>query len=366
MSFYTIYKGYKNFEFNKVFANIKKEDILTAISKENLSSADFLALLSSEAASYLEPMARQAHKLSLHHFGKAIHLYTPMYLSNYCINKCAYCGFNNENKIKRKKLSLEEVGEEAKFISATGLKHILILTGESREHSGVSYIVESIRILKKYFSSISIEIYALNQEEYKELIREGVDGLTIYQEVYDEDIYDKVHSGGPKKDYRFRLDAPERAAEENIRTINIGALLGLANWRTEIFFVGLHMKYLQDKYPHIEMGVSVPRIQSHAGEFKQYCNVTDEEFVQIILSLRIFLPSVGITVSTREKASLRNNLIPLGITKMSAGSTTSVGGHTMGEETKQFDIADKGNVFEIKELLLSKGYQAVLKDWMMI
>ncbi len=366
MSFYNTIKKYKNTDFNSFFANIKSEDILNIIQKETLAPEDFLVLLSDKVNPYLEQIAQQSNKLTLQYFGKAIQLYTPMYLSDYCNNKCIYCGFNKDNNIKRKKLSLDEVEKEAKFISSTGLKHILILTGSSREHSPISYIKDCIKILKKYFISICIEIYALTQEEYKDLIKEGIDGLTIYQEVYNEEIYNKVHISGPKKDYQFRLDAPERAANENIRTINIGTLLGLADWKKEVFFTALHAKYLQDKYPETEISISVPRLQPHLGHFKPYCTVTDEEIVQIIIALRIFLPRIGITLSTREKDTLRDNLIPLGITKMSAGSTTAVGGHTIDNETKQFDIADNRNVSEIKQLLLSKGYQPVLKDWMAI
>jgi len=352
MSFYKIIEKYKGFDFDSAFSSADER-------KDNL-----FWLLSKKAEPHFEELAQVAHETSLKNFGKAILLYTPMYLSNYCINKCAYCGFNITNNIKRKKLSLDEVEKEAKFISATGLRHILILTGDSRGESPVSYIKDCVRILKKYFSSISIEIYSLEKSEYKELIDAGVDGLTIYQEVYDEDVYDRVHIAGPKKDYKFRLDAVERACQSGIRTVNIGALLGLTDWRKEAFFTALHAKYIQDKYPDVEVSISIPRMRPHVGEFKQIEVVTDENLVQIVLAIRNFLPRVGITLSTRENSDLRDNMLPLGITKMSAGSTTAVGGHTIPEEESlQFNISDDRDVEEIRAMLRSKGYQPVFKDW---
>jgi 2-iminoacetate synthase len=236
--------------------------------------------------------------------------------------------------------------------------------------SPLSYIKDCIRILKKYFSSISIEIYALKEDEYASLIAEGVDGLTLYQETYDETVYDRVHEAGPKKDYFFRLDAPERAAKSGMRNINIGVLLGLNDWRKEIFFLGLHAKYLFDNFCDAEIGVSLPRLRPHAGGRKIGCAVSDKNLAQAIIALRIFLPRLGISLSTRESVELRNNLLPLGITRMSAASSTQVGGHTIEphEElnTPQFQIADKRDVEEMKAMLASKGYQPVLKDWMQI
>jgi len=295
-------------------------------------------------------------------------LYTPMYLSNYCENNCLYCGFNVNNDIERRSLNLEEVDKEAAFISGTGIKHILILTGESRQASPVNYIKDCVRILKKYFSSISIEVYPVTETEYSELVSAGVDGLTIYQEVYDEEIYKRMHTSGPKSDYRFRLDAPERGAKSGMRSVNIGTLLGLNDWRKEAFILGLHAKYLQDKFPDVEIGVSLPRIRPQVRGFKAAYEVTDQDMVQVILALRIFLPRLGISISTRETAELRERLIPLGVTRMSAGSTTKVGGHTIkvrdGSSASQFEISDDSTVREVRAMLDKKGYQAVFKDWM--
>ncbi len=327
----------------------------------------FKQLLSPAAEEHLEEMAQEAHDITLRHFGRTMQLYTPMYLSNYCDNSCVYCGFNSNNAIKRKKLSLEEVKKEAAAIASTGLKHILILTGESREMSPVSYIKECVKILRDYFSSISIEVYPLQEEEYRELIIEGVDGLTIYQETYDETLYSALHGCGPKRDFYFRLNAPERGARAGMRTINIGSLLGLSDWREDIFLTGLHAKYLQDKFPDVEIGISVPRIRQQVSGFKAPYVVSDKNIVQIIVSLRIFLPRIGITISTREDAHFRENLIPIGATRMSAGSMTRVGGRIVTQQERegveQFEILDKRSVEEIKRMLEAKNYQPVLKDW---
>ncbi len=330
---------------------------------------EFLGLLSESAENSLEEMAIKSRELTLQYFGRTIQLYTPMYLSNHCDNKCLYCGFNADNDLDRHVMTLEEVEKEADFISSMGLKHILILTGESRVKSSPSYMKDCVGVLKKYFSSISVEVYPLTQDEYSGLVREGVDGLTIYQEVYNEGLYGKMHPMGPKNNYKFRLDAPERGANAGMRNINIGVLLGLDDWRKEVFYLGLHAKYLMDKFPETEIGVSVPRIRPQAAGFKPKHIVSDKNMVQIITALRIFLPRLSISLSTRERPELRDNLIPLGITRMSAGSTTRVGGHTIKAEDEysvQFEISDNRTVAEIRSSLEKKGYQAVFKDWMQL
>jgi 2-iminoacetate synthase len=222
--------------------------------------------------------------------------------------------------------------------------------------------------LKKYFTSIAIEVYALERDEYAQVIEAGADLLTIYQETYNEELYDRIHLKGPKKDYRFRLDAPERACQAFIRAVNIGALLGLdSNWRREAFFTGLHANYLQDRFMDTEVSISLPRIRPHEGGFEPGCVVNDKNMVQMMLAFRLFMPRAGITISTRENAQFRNNIIRLGVTKMSAGSTTAVGGHTQKEEnTGQFDISDERNVSQMREAVLSLGYQPVFKDWQTI
>jgi len=367
MGFYDIYSRYKNFNLEDFFNKVRDEDVTRAIQKNNLDIYDFLTLLSPRAEAHLEEMAQRANNLSLQHFGKSVIVYTPIYIANHCVNRCAYCSFSIDNKIHRRQLTLDEIREESKAIHDQGLRHILLLTGESKKETPVSYIIEAVKILREYFDSIAIEIYPLTQEEYKDVIDAGVDGLTIYQEVYDEKIYDNIHLGGPKKNYLFRLDAPERACQENIRSINIGALLGLDDWRHESFFTGLHAEYLQNKYPHVEVSVSFPRIRPHIGFFEDVHEVSDKNLAQAILALRIFLPRSGITISTRERQDFRDNLIPLGVTKMSAGVSTEVGGHTSSNKGEsQFEISDTRSVEEIKNAIIKKGYQPIFKDWMKI
>jgi len=369
MSFIDLIKKYESAEIDKSLASVTRQETESVLSRDTLTPAQFLTLLSPAASVSLEAMAEKAHRITLNNFGRAIQLYTPIYISNYCDNNCIYCGFNINMKKPRKKLTMDELDREARYIAKAGLRHILVLTGSSRSKSPLSYIKDSVKVLKRYFSSISIEIYPLGEDEYNELIDEGVDGLTIYQETYNKSIYDKVHLKGPKKDYFFRLDAPERALRKKMRVVNIGALLGLSKWREDGFYAGLHAKYLQDKFPEAEIGISVPRIRPQTEEYRPRYEVSDRDIAQLILAIRLFLPRVGITLSTRETAQLRDNLLPLGITKISADSTTVVGGHTSDaaqEKAEQFSIYDKRSVSEIKKLLLRRGYQPVLKDWLQI
>lgn len=364
MGFYKIVESYRNFDFEGYFNKVTDSQIENVLLKDRINEEDFLALLSPKAEKYLEAMAQTAQDISLRNFGRSIVLYTPIYIANYCSNKCAYCGYNVENHIARKKLTYEEVEKEAKAIAETGLKHIIVLTGESEYYSPVSYIKECVKILKKYFSSICIEIYPLKEEQYRELIEAGVDSITIYQEVYNEEVYDKVHISGPKKDYRYRLETADRACRANIHSLGIGALLGLYKWRNEAFFTGLHAAYIQDTYPEVEMTLSVPRIRPHAGSFTEIYDVNDKNIVQVALAYKIFIQRAGINITTRERAEFRDNFIPLGVTKMSAGVSTEVGGHSSGDKgERQFDIADGRNVEEIKRVIMSKGYNPVLKDW---
>lgn len=364
MSFYEIvsqldYEGLKR----RIYAKTE-QDVQTALGKRSLDTGDLAALLSPAADAYLEVMAGRAQQESLKHFGKSIVLYTPMYLANYCVNKCLYCGFNHANDIGRRKLSAEEIHLEAKAISESGLRHILILTGECRKESSVDYIVEAVTILKQYFDSIAIEIYPLEEEEYRRVVEAGVDSMTVYQEVYHTEIYRKVHVAGPKAHYQNRLDAPERACRAGIHSVNIGALLGLNDWRTETYLTALHLKYLIDRYPEVEYGVSIPRIRPHAGEFTDIVDVNDRDLVHSILAYRNFLPFTGMNLSTREEQSLRDHLIPLGITRMSAGVSTAVGGHSAEDRSEsQFEISDNRSVPEVKVAILSKGYQPIFKDW---
>ncbi|WP_031480365.1 2-iminoacetate synthase ThiH [Maridesulfovibrio frigidus] len=364
MSFYQISAEYSKLPLLEKFESVTEADVRRAISATTASPEDFLALLSPAAIPLLEEMAQKASQLTLQNFGKTIQLFTPLYLSNYCTNRCIYCGFNTTNEIPRTQLEPSQLEEEAQAIAATGLKHLLILTGDARKKSSPEYLESCMKVLSKYFPSVSIEIYAMDEDEYASLVKSGVDGMTMFQETYNEELYPTLHPAGPKKDFRYRLDAPERSCKAGMRVVNIGALLGLDNWRKDALLTGIHASYLQKKYPDVDVAVSLPRMRSHAGSFKPASIVSDQDMVQNMLALRIYLPRVGITVSTRESPDFRENILPLGVTKMSAGVSTEVGGHSQkGEKVGQFDISDERSVEEMCEALIKRGYQPVFKDW---
>lgn len=365
MSFLNFIEEFENFDFTGYFEKVTDSDILNSINKSKKDYIDLLNLLSPKAEKFLEVMARQANEITQRHFGKAILLYTPMYISNICVNRCAYCTYNIENDINRKKLNMQQIDQEAKRINAEGFRNILVLTGESEKHTNADYVVESVEVLRKHFESVTIEIYPMKEEDYKRVVSAGVDGLTVYQEVYDREIYKKVHLGGPKRNYNYRLDAPERGARAGMRNINIGALLGLNEFRREMFFTIMHGKYLLDNYPSVNISFSFPRIRPHKGIFHLVDEVNDRNLVQCILVARLFHHNAGINISTRERAGFRENLIPLGVTKMSAGVSTDVGGHTLDEDKgeQQFEISDDRTTNEIREALSKMGYQALFKDW---
>lgn len=338
--------------------------VARALDADRRSSVDFWTLLSPGAVPHIEEMAQRAHSSTVRNFGKTIVLYTPIYLSNFCVNECLYCGFAARNRIRRSRMSLEEVDREARLVRATGLRHVLVLTGDSRAMSPVEYVARCAVVLCASFTSISVEIYALDSDEYACLVGAGVDGLTLYQETYDRDLYARVHPAGPKRDYRYRLDAPERACEAGVRFVNLGVLLGLGDWRDDVFLLGLHAAYLQRRFPDVELSVSLPRLRPHEGRYDGARPVSDLDFVQALVALRLFLPRVGITISTRERAGFRDHLLPLGVTRMSAGSSTAVRGRIdPSAEPPQFDISDHRDVPSIKQAIESRGYKAIFKDW---
>ncbi|WP_255437701.1 2-iminoacetate synthase ThiH [Thalassobacillus sp. CUG 92003] len=364
MSFYHVYEQVKNQPLSDMFHEVSGADVESVLQKDALTQDDYFKLLAPAAEPYLEAMAQKAHKLTLQHFGHTMQLFLPLYVSDYCVNTCKYCSFSVDNVFPRRRLTLEEVEEEAQAIAEMGIEQIIILSGESMKHSSVEYLTEIMTVLKRYFSSVGIEIQPMDQADYEALTASGIDNLTVYQETYDETIYRELHTKGPKRDYRYRLDTPERGCLAGMRAVNIGGLLGLDDWRRESFITGLHGQYLQNRYLDTEVGVSFPRIQPNAGSYEPNVHVTDKNMVQAMLALRLFLPRAGITLSTREKAALRDQLIPLGVTKMSAASSTKVGGYAQPEDTQsQFEISDERSVEEIRQLLFQKGYQPVMKDW---
>jgi 2-iminoacetate synthase len=352
---------YENFDIGAYCATVTSAQVERALGKGRLDELDYLALLSPAASTsqYIEAMARRARDITRTQFGNVIFLFTPLYVSNVCDNVCPYCSFARQHAISRRHLSIEEVRHEALRIAGTGLRHILMLTGESRAGASIEYLKECVGVLRELFSSIAIEVYPLDEAEYAELVACGVDGLTIYQETYDRDIYADLHSGGPKEDFEYRLSAPERACRAGIRSVTLGPLLGLAPPVREAFLAGLHARCILDEFPSVEISGSFPRLRPLAGEFQPPFCVDDRAFVQYLTALRIFIPNAGITVSTRESARFRDSILSLGPTKMSAGVSTSVGRNS----ESQFEIDDRRSVNEMQNDLLARGFQPVMVDW---
>ncbi|KOA18476.1 2-iminoacetate synthase [Clostridium homopropionicum DSM 5847] len=358
---------------DKVLALVKEynynqytdEDVEKALNKKQLSIEDYAVILSPAALPYLEAMAMKATLETRKHFGNSVCLFTPLYIANYCENECIYCGFNCKNKIHRGKLSLEEIEKELKAISSTGLKEILILTGESRYMSGVEYIGEAIKLATKYFSTIGIEIYPLNSEEYAYLNKCGADFVSVYQETYNADKYEQVHLRGPKRIFPYRFNAQERALLGGMRGVAFGALLGLDNFRKDAFAAGLHAFFIQQKYPHVEVSFSVPRLRPYINNAENTPNdVHEKQLLQVMLAYRLFMPYAGITISTRERAGFRDNVIGMVATKISAGVSVGVGGHTEEEKgDEQFEISDPRSVHEVHEMIVIRGLQPVYSDY---
>ncbi len=365
MSFADIITSYTDFDFSGFLKSRTANDVKRVLGQNNLAPQDFLTLLSPAATQHLEAMAQKSRRLTIQHFGRTIQLYIPLYVSNFCNSECIYCGFNRRHDIARRKLTLEEVDVEARKIADTGMRHVLVLTGEAPKMTSIDYLVGCVEVLKRYFASISIEMFPMETDEYARLKQAGVDGVTIYQEVYDPKVYKEVHLAGRKTDYTYRLEAPARGAEAGLRWVNIGALFGLADPLTEAFFTGLHAHYLTHRYLNTEISISMPRINPAEGEFQPPFPVDDHTFVQILTAFRLFLPRAGIPISTRERADFRDHLMQLGATRFSAGSRTDVGGYTGVEESQceQFEISDERSVPEMVAAIKAGGMQPVYKDW---
>ncbi|MFH1362306.1 MAG: 2-iminoacetate synthase ThiH [bacterium] len=325
----------------------------------------------------LESMAQKAQELTLKHFGRTILLYVPLYLNNECDNECVYCGFTNDlswkprrsvagfqdSQVSKITLSVPEVLNEADLLYQKGFRHILLVSGEKRDKITIEYLKEIVSRLHEKFESISLEIFPLSEDEYRILFEAGVDGLTIYQETYNRELYKKYHPKGAKADYDYRLETPERAGQAGFYRLNIGTLLGLAPWQEEIQALAKHAAYLKKKFWRSQISISFPRLKNSGSKFKPPYPVSDRDLVEMICRLRVLLPTVGLVVSTREPASLRDSLIPLGITQMSAESKTSPGGYSNCLAKEQFEVSDQRSVEEVMVAIGAKGYEPVFKDW---
>lgn len=343
---------------------VTSDRVEAALGKTSLAFSDYLALISPAAESYLEEMARRARAVTLRRFGRVILLYAPLYLSNECINACLYCGFNVHRTFLRTTLSLDEILSEAGYLKKCGFGHILLVSGEAPHVLPVARLEEMLKALAIDFPSLSLEIYPLSVPAYAQMVEAGADGLTLYQETYDRDIYNTVHSGGKKRDFNWRLEAVERAAQAGFRRLGIGALLGLNDWRYEAIALALHGEYLMKRYWRTQVAISFPRLLNTPEDFTVPSPVDDAALVQVMLALRLYLNDAGLVISTREPPHLRDHLIPLGVTQMSAGSRTEPGGYlNPAEEGAQFAVEDYRHPSQVAEIIRNADYEPVWKDW---
>jgi len=365
MSFINLFEQFSWDEIQKDIASKKNTDVENALRKNGKRNLeDFKALLSPAALPYLEEMAKQSHQLTISRFGKTIQMYAPVYLSNECQNICTYCGFSYTNKIKRITLSKADIEKEYAAIKALGFEHILLVTGEANQIVNTEYFIQAIEIAKKYFSFISIEVQPLEQNEYEQLIANGLHAVLVYQETYHHASYAEYHPKGRKANFNYRLETPDRLGKAGIHKIGLGCLIGLEDWRVDSFFTALHLQYLEKKYWKTKYAISFPRLRPASGVAEPKVIVKDRELVQLICAWRIFNTEVELSLSTRENQNLRNHLFKLGITTTSAGSKTNPGGYTdLAESLEQFEISDERTPKEISKVIEQLGYEAVWKDW---
>ena len=352
------------------YSRCTAQDVRNALSHRHCTLADFEALLSPAAEPFLEEIARRAQAETRAHFGNSVSMFTPLYIANYCENYCIYCGFNCHNKIHRAKLNAEQIEEEMRHIAESGLQEILILTGESRAKSDVRYIGEAVRIASRYFRLIGLEVYPVNSDEYAFLHECGADYVTVFQETYNPDKYETLHLAGHKRVFPYRLNAQERAIRGGMRGVGFAALLGLDDFRKDALATGMHACLLQKKYPHAEIAFSCPRLRPIISNDRiNPMDVHEAQLVQIVCAYRIFMPFASITVSTRECARVRDNLIGIAATKISAGVSVGIGAHLADESArgdKQFEIDDKRSVAEVYDAILARGLQPVMADYVRV
>lgn len=363
-----------------------------SLGKPDLTLEDFAHLISPAAGEFLETMGRRSHALTQQRFGKVVRLFAPLYLSNECINNCKYCGFSRDNPILRVTLTLDEVQREAQALREQGFRNILLVAGEHPKFVSNNYLRDCTAALHEEIPSVSLEVGPMEAEDYRPIVQAGADGLVVYQETYDRSIYHDMHTSGPKRNFEWRMETPERAYAAGFRRIGLGALYGLADWRFEAICVAAHADYLLRNCWKSSLTISLPRLRPCAGEFQPLTHISDREMVQLVCAFRMMFPDVGLVLSTREPAKLRDGLIPLGITLMSAGSHTEPGGYTgAGKEklhhterghivelgasewaaangnglraTEQFNIADERSPQEVAEHIRHLGYEPVWKDW---
>lgn len=343
-------------------------DVRAALDADARTPRHFAALLSPAAEPFLEEMAAKARQEKRRFFGDNVYLFTPIYISNYCENYCIYCGFNCHNKIRRAKLDIPAIEREMAAIAKTGLEEILILTGESRAMSDVRYIGEACRIARRYFKMVGVEVYPMNSDEYAYLHACGVDYVTVFQETYHASRYEQLHLAGHKRIFPYRIEAQERALMGGMRGVAFAALLGLDDFRKDAFATGMHAYLLQRKYPHAEISFSCPRLRPIVNNDKiNPKDVHERQLLQVMCAYRLFMPFAGMTISTRERQGFRDRVIDIAATKISAGVSTGIGGHTGEEEgDDQFEIADERNVEQVVAAIRDEGLQPVMNDYVYV
>ncbi len=345
-------------------AKVSHDDVRHALFAKHQDIHTFTALVSPAATEFLPQMAGRAKEITRQRFGRTTQLYAPIYLSNYCTNRCMYCGFSADNRISRRVLSLDEAEEEAKILQRRGFNHVLLVSGESEGVLGVDYLEDLAKRLQKQFAAISIEVQPLTTEEYTKLFAAGITGVAVYQETYDRKLYEQIHLSGKKRDFDYRLDTPERIGAAGMREIGIGALLGLSDWRCEGISLACHLKYLRKKFWQTAFTVSFPRLRPAAGAFAPLTQVSERDLSQLIFALRIFDQDVGLILSTREEAHYRDGMLGLGATRYSAGSCTAPGGYADPEiEGEQFSVGDHRSLDQICTMIRRKGFDPIRKDW---
>ncbi|HHC7215872.1 TPA: 2-iminoacetate synthase ThiH [Vibrio parahaemolyticus] len=345
------------------------QDVERALAKPKRDLEDFKALISPAAEPYLEQMAKLSYSLTRKRFGNTMSLYIPLYLSNLCANACTYCGFSMENRIKRRTLNRDEVEAEIDAIKRMKFDSVLLVTGEHETKVGMKYFREMVPIIKQRFNYLAMEVQPLDQDEYAELKTLGLDAVMVYQETYHPKTYAQHHLRGNKMDFRYRLETPDRLAKAGIDKIGIGALIGLEEWRTDCFFAAAHLDYLERTYWQSRYSISFPRLRPCAGNtsasgLQPKSVMTDKQLVQLICAYRLFNPEVELSLSTRESPQFRDNVLPLGITSMSAASKTQPGGYATEEvELEQFEISDERSAASVEDMIRAKGFDPVWRDW---
>lgn len=339
-------------------------DVERSLLKSQKDINDFLVMLSPAAASYLEPMAQEAQRLTQQRFGKTIQLYAPLYVSNECQNICTYCGFSMDNKIRRKTLSNTELLIEGMALKAMGIDHVLLVSGEANKIVDTPYYENAIRLLKTHFAQISIEVQPLDLDDYQILRAAGCHTVLVYQETYHQEVYKQYHPKGKKSNFKYRLDTPDRIGQSGIHKMGLGVLLGLEDWRVDSFFNALHIDYLQRKYWQTKYSVSFPRLRPAQGIIEPNFIMEDRDLLQLICAYRLWNPDLEISVSTREREVFRNHIIAIAATTMSAASKTNPGGYVVDPQSlEQFEISDERSMEEIRSIIQKAGYDPVMKDW---